>query len=671
MPNYYKEPFKDEQLEILKNNNNESVLALDIVERTTGAVKLSDVVANVKNSVIVEGNWENAAVKNKMRADLLSIIKNTTQSMVRSATTSSYVTTGDENLEFFGVVDGYEIGLSSEDSLYLPLSSNVGIGSSTVKCAVTGEFLFEKNIPVPTRIMSGDASNSRNRYPDNYYEHRVWYDNYRKLIIWSYKFNHRYARVFQFINEDGIVESVNLSFLTMDSIKVSQINNHVIITGVMVDGYGAGWTMGVIVHVNPNGIITRFTKYTNGDWVPPSWGLLYVQSHVIDTVNNRILFLGTTDNNYTGANPNYQYYQIMSCPIPTSASQVISPTLLNTTNISKGNNIYEASFAKHPTSNYYVIGSIQRLYVSSNLTSWSACSTTGLTANKPCTHLDCRNISGTIVWSFLHNGSIFKYTGATISTSTAATKVTPTGLVSGALVMDLQHQNGKYLMCCNNGQIFHSPDLISFTEITGYENRYELTGITLSNDGNLYVAEKDPLKQNILKFSTIQSNSFKGKRFQLGEEMLIIDNISTSSGGTSTVTLQSPTTKTHQAGDVFQRTSGYFVEPGAINHTITLKLKNNFEHNACVMFVYTGNFPNAIITAEISVSKDSSNREVYTQMEKIQTLQKNNAIETEFYYFNESDVDEFTIQIRITNPYYTGINISSIFGFTANELQFE
>lgn len=642
--------FKDLIFEPINPDNPDDVAAYFNLTGTDGATKLEMVKMELQNAISQAGNYMNAAELNQIKNDIWTAYYNLAQLLLKASFNDYFITSGDENAEMFGINGDASVLLNQRFDLFLSLVDDVVAGATSLNVYASGGFRFAYSFaytPIPSTQNGGYLEKTM----------RLFYDEYRKLILISFESRYYNYRFWRLIDEQGAVQGLNQSRAgggNNPNVNMTPYNNFMFLSSYILDGTSPGWTVGILYNYRPLNTMQSLSFYYNGDYIAPAHNIRHYLDSVVDSINNRLLVFGIAFNPVG-------YLRIASSPLPQTESDSIALTALSmSTNIQVRAG---ANVQKHPVNAYYVLAAVGRLWFSANLTSWSGCTTSGLTTTAQCLRLCVKQGSPT-VWVFINNGNLFYQSGDTLTTTSANVNSTPTGFITAGTVTDLCLVNGVFYFCTSNGEIGYSSNGINWTQIEHNLGTLNIQAITVTQSGKLYAWANNVM----YVFEQFDPIGMINKRMSLDSEIVMISSITEGSGGASIVTLTEPLSNSHSAGTNIIRTDNTTIRPQAINQNITFEVNNIFPHNEVTAVVLYDNLPDVEVTALIAMKETDDEIEVFQELELQRSETPRGKLENTYYHVQAQYKNKFVLAFNVTNPTDQEIELTQLFGFVANEI---
>lgn len=644
MSEYYNKRFKDEVLEQLLDKDGEPVLALDIIKRTTGAVVESDIVLKQKNAVVVNGDFINAGVMNNFNGKLNAHSEQIAMLMMVSELKDTIQSTGNDNLELFGVSNTTVLKLLNPLLDFGILRENVIAGANQIKIINANGYVLDKNLTVSSfvanRQHTGDSGILKNG----------------KSVLPVMFINGSYFYLYGITHDDSSaitsVTGFSWSNYTRQIILIPDKNMAL----TMHSDFGDGGRRTIEIYNIETGAkisLSGYNSYT---------GFFYCD------IDNRAYWFRTDDRSpYTA--------YMMKSPVITESmgTQSLTPiqhaTLPNLSGSTGGKYPSKPLTCKIPNKKYAIVyeGISSTIFIVTN------------NYNTVTSHTYSKAISKLIYcndfFMMLSEGKLYKVS----KTSSNELNLSDNGVeivipfLEDRTINDVWYNNGLFGICGSNALLGVSINGTDFTEININNELYNAVYFTqgvFELNGNITVYgdhDSDSQKKGIYLFKNFNVEQFKNKRYVLGNEVVTVTDVNTVNDDII-LNLAENLKSNHVKDEQLLRTSNLTI-PTNTKRTIVLEFQNEYEHNAIVLIPIISATHNFEIKAEVCVKNSSVEVEEWIEFEHKSTIVTKQQ-ETKITYYQEflDYHDKFLVSLTITNNSSQDIVVNKILTGLSNEV---
>jgi len=574
MADNYNTPHRDEILEPILDPNGQPQVVYNIKKIADGTTLYENVCLELVNQIIQSGTWATANVindiiaKNNAQTELIATL------MLLAELKDDIRSTGNDNLEVFGISNAASIGILNNHSDFGVLKNSVSAGANQITAINASGYRFVEEL-------SGYAQLPKTTIPT-----LVRYDFDNITLFWKKgdKVIHRIVNETGDYNAFGFETYINsgrnfipdwehdfVACTDYGSYSTSGTYTYRMSTGALLGNYSG------------NSRIGNFGFYNDNDQCiyayPDNQTGVVLKTNPITNSTTKLTTTVVTGSHNLDQYP-YKYQKMVKTKglqyfvtyINTQPYLYIGDeTFLNFVQFPIPENVKE--FANNATA-YVVVGA---------------------------------------------SGKLYRYktkTGGKLDTTDTGIEVD----LGDAIISDVYQKNGILFACGANQYFAYSSDGLTWNKIEtssdlykNYDYLYMFAANerinVMANSGSTYV---------ILSFESFNPENFKNKRYVLDNEKVTITDV-TLSGDNIILKLQNNLLQTHTAGTFLLRTTDSTIQPNS-TQTVTVEIDNLYSHNAAVAIPTFTSLENVTVTAEICQRDDETQVEEWVPFPLINSL---------------------------------------------------
>lgn len=618
MTNTYNAPFKEEIL----SYNGQPIAVFRAVNPDTQEIIIPKMALELVSDIIQEANGITAPQLNNMNGKINSNSELIATLMLLAELKDDIRSTGNDNLEVFGISDAARIGVLNNHSDFSILSAEALSGVTSIQVFNNNGLIYNESIVIAQRFIDHVGGYAGTCL----YAKSIWADKFVLSGLTSYSGSSQSSSYNIYLEDGTVYVTNNYPTDLFQSFAV-----------------GRDW---IFSYVPNNGYICRRPNNTTLSASSISAGYC----PVYDDENDRFVLMNMST---------LYYYKL-----PATDTGNLSTS-------SKAHGLSSLSgrvieWTKYDVSSY--LGCFSPFSSVAGFNSFIRTLDNFNTVTKIVTNIpsnDGNNLQSIesfnskiwVVDSVLHNlysTQINNYSNFIIESEFENEYVTKIKVIDGIL-----------WVVGHNSLLKYSSDGVNFVQIN-------------LNVGDGILSFKEIEKVNgkiavftvnaIYYFSIADVMNMKGKRYMIDTEKVLIVDVSTN-GETANLTLNEPLSATHSLNSAIKRTSHSDIPPNS-TQTVCVELQNMYSHNGIVAIPTFTKVDNVSVICEIGVRNSKTGIEEWITVPMVkEILQNDDGWHKQTYYIVlDSYYSIFAISFTVTNNSETVIELYSLGIGLSNEV---
>lgn len=595
MTDKYNTPHRDEILAPIIDTNGQPQIVYNVKKIADGTTLWENVYLELVNQIIQNGTWATADVINNIIGKTNAQTELIATLMLLAELKDNIRSTGNDNLEVFGISDAARIGVLNNHSDFGVLVETVAAGENQITVINASGYRFKENI-TSTAIGTVNLRSLQNGCKIKLYKMdnsdliyigdqigKVVKIDSNSVITNLFSGTDRVRDRFICLSEKlNLWIKINHSSNTSKGVSLFKTSQTTQVASIST---AARWVFAGFFNDVTNEFYLYFHDYSTNE-------LSCYKSQVMSESSNSITLtlVGTPTIPNVGTDRFQQFYKKKGTlyAIGYGAGYNDDPFLYIL------NNNYLSFQSKSVNSD------IKQIFdVVSNGSSYLIL---GLISNSP--EYECR---------------IYRFSGGKINLNDTATEIS-IPFLNGRIIIAIWESDGIYYMSGSESLFGYSLDGIQWTEIINNDdatkNSTYSVGVT-GSDGIVNVMCSYG-NSSISKYESFNPESFKNKRYKLGNEFITVTDVQTVSDDII-LNLQNDLFQNHTVGAFIQRTSDSTIQPNS-TQTITVEIDNLYSHNAAVAIPIFTSLENVTVTAEICQRNNETEIEEWVPFPLINSL---------------------------------------------------
>jgi len=603
MTNTYDAPFKEEIL----SYNGQPIAVFKAVNPDTQEIIIPKMALKLVSDVIQEANGITAPQLNNMNGEINSHSELIQTILLSAELKDAIRSTGNDNLELFGINEKTSIGVLNNHNDYATLNSDAVAGSSQLEIINVNGLAYIKSVTIGD-LESGSIS--------SYYY--MEYSEYHKRIAVSGRYN-------------------------------------------------SGGSRGVLVLYNDNGVRTNQSGTVNGSPrcykidvdSPTGWVFLFCSWYSVNTaypVQGFKSNLSTTDETRPSISNSGTYgggiwfngylwqwttFGIVRYTVPTSVGSNLTATVYQYTDSTVS---YTATYMDEVmirSADNYICGSAadNYLYTGYNPLSLSQSVNLGFIAHSIC--------NKSKIWVFADSTNVKVANSEFVTSSTSLTNAN-LDFLNGRTINSIKLIDGAFWMVGTGNLCAFSGNGIDWTETENIlpngqsVNFYDICKNT--NTGEYVI-----LSSNKLHFyNKVDISKMINKRYKINNQEFVTVTDLKIGTDTAILTLQNPLMNSYDAGLTINRTDYSKIQPNS-TQSVCVEIQNRFSHNAAVAIPIFTKMDNVSVIAEIC-QRNENEIEEWVSFPFIKSLVSiDDWIKNTYFLIYPQQKDIFAMCFTVTN----------------------
>jgi len=616
----------------------------DIKKVSDNSIILEDIQLLLKNTIVQEGNFLNAAVMNNILGRINANSKNLASVMLIVNSMRRIQSSGTDNLEITGINDETDLFMKNNHSDFGILAANVSAGINQIKIINASGFRFNSSFDI--NVQSSNSFNQVSVKVGNFIALNkavidVINNALNRSIQWCYgKIGVNSILEGGISTDQTTTEKLNLiNLLTNTNVQVFPIPRYVAIR-IYDEEDKCAYALGFI-----------YNQYNNA----VMWKTNQISENQTSFTNTQIATLngfGLNNNFSDYSNSAQAFYNIF--PLKPKGVKAAYNFALDITQASTG----------------WAVWSWDNNYTTFTKTSLAIRTTTQNQSHfkgfiKVSTnYIAC--IEG-ILYKFksLANGKL---------DVSSPYEILTIPFLNGRTINNISLTDNVAFIYGTNSLLAYSLDGVNWTEIImnndSLKNTNYFTGIYVIEDNSIYVSTQHPTqssRQQIFKYESFNPENFKNKKYVLNTEPVLINSVSLVANDII-LGLNSSLLQNHTQGELLRRTNNSTIPPNS-KVNVTVEIENLFSHNAVVLFPQFTNLQNVSIDAEISHRNNINELENFENIPLVHEIELNADWREQTYYLNfpnESSI--FAASFTVTNNNEFAIELFQLIAILYDEI---
>lgn len=604
MTDKYNTPCRDEILTPIIDTNGQPQVVYNVKMITDDSIVVENVYFELVNQITQKGTWATADIingiigKNNAQTELISTL------MLLAELKDDIRSTGDDNLEVFGISDAARIGILNNHGDFGVLAETVAAGENQIKVINASGYRYEETV------------NNVNLYSPNTNEFwnsmsaRMENGNLLFLQIRNKNINNSRTTVLAKYNPTTkiITHSNGYGGRATGLVCAEELNLYgwVAETNLTIYNDNTGTNFNATGLNNSNGVFycdidKRFYAIISGTSSP--YTLMVYRSGVVSKSTTSVAF--TLYSTLTGF------------------TQALNDGLIQ---------VYKQKGLKYAIyygGNYGSNDVHGKLFILNNYNSFSI-----FTVGNGLTYINDVIAIGNL-YLVLGNDTLSgmpvntpmisfpKTADGRLDTSATATSVN-IPFLNGRKILKIWENNNIAYLSGTDSLLGYSLDGINWSEIImsddGMKNSIFSNGATSKNGEICLINAYGSTLSNygISLYKPFDVEAFKNKRYKLGNEFITVTDVQTVSDNII-LNLQNNLSQNHTAGAFMLRTTNSTIQPNR-TQTITVEIDNLYTHNAAVAIPIFTSLENVTVTAEICQRNNETEIEEWVPFPLINSL---------------------------------------------------
>ncbi|MDR2943627.1 MAG: hypothetical protein LBU81_00805 [Methanosarcinales archaeon] len=540
------------------------------------------------------------------------------------------VSTGNDNLEYFGIRQQGQLNALNNYSDFGVLAEPVEAGENQIKIINASGYRFVE------RKVDGNLSNYTLLTLPNYYPAFVSDSGKINMVVRSNNNFEQYTNCsYKTITEEGfVINTIGQSVGFFSTVPRLVIKN----LGIILAPQSSSAPWRDLIFYNENG--NQISRSGTLD--------LYDGYSIVFDSFNRVFLLSTF------RSTPHLYYQ--SQKIINNTSPIVFTSGAHRIEVG-GIQLYSLD------SEVYILNSgTDSIIITSNYTATTKKTVTGSPVNL------AHNGSSFLI--LMSDGNLYRFNSISdkLDVNDNGTLIT-IPFLNSRTVLSINAQKGIFYLCGTESLLGYSNDGLAWVEIlSNDDNEINMNYENVCASNNyIYLCSKNATNAGFSKFESFAPEKFKNKRYKLDSEFVTVTDVSIVNDDII-LTLQNDLLQSHTSGALMLRTTDSTIQPNSVQ-TVCVDLQNHYSHDEIAGIPTFTSLDNTTVIAEVCGRDSEDEVEEWVPMTLVTEIDSNGWKKQKWAHKFDSEKRIFSIAFTVDHENDQAIELNNLVGAVADSLE--